>query len=189
MSLIENIIEFNKKFVHDEEFKKYQTTKYPDKKMVILTCMDTRLLELLPKAMNIKNGDAKIIKNAGALVCEPFGSVMRSIIIAIYELQASEVCVIGHHDCGMANNNAQNIIEKILKNCISENDLKIIERAGIDVSKWLSGFKNVEESVIATVDNIQKHPLFPQKVPVHGLIMEPVTGKLDLIVNGYERQG
>lgn len=62
--------------------------------------MDTRLVELLPHALNLRNGDVKIVKNAGALVSHPFGSIMRSILVAVYELQADEVCVIGHHDCG-----------------------------------------------------------------------------------------
>ena len=38
--------------------------------------MDTRLTELLPKALDLKNGDAKIIKNAGGTVIHPFGSAM-----------------------------------------------------------------------------------------------------------------
>jgi len=48
--------------VENKEYEKYKATKKPEKKLVILSCMDTRLTELLPKAMNIKNGDAKIIK-------------------------------------------------------------------------------------------------------------------------------
>ena len=76
--------------------------KFPNKKMVIISCMDTRLVELLPKAMNMRNGDVKIIKVAGAVISHPFGSIMRSILVAVYELGADEVCVVGHHDCGMA---------------------------------------------------------------------------------------
>lgn len=78
--------------------------------MVVLTCMDTRLVELLPKAMNLHNGDAKIIKNAGAIVSHPFGSIMRSIIVAVYELDADEVFVIGHYDCGMTGLNSDSVI-------------------------------------------------------------------------------
>ena len=59
---LKEIVEFNKDFVESKEYEKYRTTKYPEKSMVILSCMDTRLTELLPKAMNLKNGDAKIIK-------------------------------------------------------------------------------------------------------------------------------
>ena len=48
--------------------------------------MDTRLTELLPAALGIKNGDVKLIKNAGGVVMAPFGSVMRSLLVAVYEL-------------------------------------------------------------------------------------------------------
>src|SRR4051812_26539692 len=102
MGFLDEMLEFNHKFVEDKRYEEYATSKLPNKKMVILTCMDTRLLELLPKAINVKNGDVKSIKNAGALISHPFGSVMRSILIAIYQLKAEEVLVIGHHDCGMS---------------------------------------------------------------------------------------
>lgn len=60
MSKLEQILEYNKNFIDNKDYEKYVTTKIPKKKIAILTCMDTRLTELLPKAMNIKNGDAKI---------------------------------------------------------------------------------------------------------------------------------
>ena len=63
--MIKEMIEFNKKFVEDKKYEQYKTSKYPDKKIAILSCMDTRLTELLPAALGIKNGDVKIIKNAG----------------------------------------------------------------------------------------------------------------------------
>ena len=33
---------------------------------------------------------------------------------------------------------------------------------------------------------IKNHPLIPKDIKVHGLIIDPETGKLDVIVNGYE---
>ena len=63
--MINEVMEYNKKFVEDKAYEPYLTSKYPDKKLAILTCMDTRLTELLPAALGLKNGDAKIIKNAG----------------------------------------------------------------------------------------------------------------------------
>ena len=59
-------------------------------------------VELLPKSMNLKNGDVKIVKSAGAIINHPFGGIMRSLIVAVYELHADEIYVIGHHDCGMS---------------------------------------------------------------------------------------
>ena len=71
--MIDQIIEYNKSFVAQKGYEKYLTDKYPDKKLAVLSCMDTRLTELLPAALGLKNGDAKIIKNAGGLVISAFG--------------------------------------------------------------------------------------------------------------------
>lgn len=106
MNSITTIMQHNQEFVTSKEYEAYLSSPFPEKKLVILTCMDTRLTELLPKAMNIRNGDAKILKNAGAIISQPFGSVMRSILVAIYELKAEEVIVVGHHGCGMASLNS-----------------------------------------------------------------------------------
>ncbi|MFQ6862021.1 MAG: hypothetical protein ACLROI_04595 [Beduini sp.] len=63
--MMDDILNYNKQFVEDKKYKPYETGKYPKKKLAIVTCMDTRLTKLLPAALGLKNGDAKIIKNAG----------------------------------------------------------------------------------------------------------------------------
>ena len=88
----------NHDFVLHKKFEPYLTDRFPYKKLVVVTCMDTRLVELLPVALDLKNGDAKIIKVAGAIVTHPFGSVMRSILVAVYALGAEHILVVGHHD-------------------------------------------------------------------------------------------
>ncbi|MBY0122857.1 carbonic anhydrase [Bacillus sp. S/N-304-OC-R1] len=186
MNLIEEILTYNQQFVEEKKYEEFTTTKFPNKRMVLLTCMDTRLVELLPRAMNLRNGDVKIVKNAGALVTHPFGSIMRSLLVAVYELQAEEVLIIGHHDCGMSGMKPDSILEKMRKRGKSEEALDTISYAGVDVKEWLKGFENVEESVAHSVRMVKKHPLMPNDVPVHGLVIEPGTGKLDIVVNGYE---
>ena len=47
MSMIDQSINFNKNFVDQKGYEKYLTDKYPDKKLAVLSCMDTRLTELL----------------------------------------------------------------------------------------------------------------------------------------------
>ncbi|MET3698628.1 carbonic anhydrase [Bacillus oleivorans] len=185
MTLLNEILTYNEQFVEEKQYEAYTTTKFPNKKMVILTCMDTRLVELLPKAMNLKNGDVKIVKNAGASVNHPFGSVMRSILVAIYELQAHEVLVIGHHDCGMTKVNSPDTIKKMRDRGVSDQTLETLNYSGINVEQWLKGFDSVEENVKNSVDMIRNHPLMDKKVPVHGLVIDPETGKLDLIKEGY----
>ncbi|MFX3623736.1 MAG: beta-class carbonic anhydrase [Ectobacillus sp.] len=186
MKLLEEILSYNKNFVEKKEYELFQTDKFPDKRLVIISCMDTRLVELLPKAMNMRNGDVKIVKVAGAVISHPFGSIMRSILVAVYELNADEVCVIGHYDCGMASLQADKIIAKMKERGISEDKLSMIRYSGIDLDRFLHGFDCVEESVKHSVDVIRNHPLMPRDVPVHGLAIDPKTGRLDLITNGYK---
>ena len=185
MKLLEEILEHNARFVATEEYQSLRTDQFPNKKVVLLTCMDTRLVELLPRAMNLGQGDVKVIKNAGAIVSHPYGSVMRSILVAVYALGATEVAVVGHYECGMTGMSCGNILEIARTRGIRDAVIQSVRDAGIDLEKWLLGFDSVESGVRASVEIIRNHPLLPKPLPVHGLIIHPLTGKLDLLVDGY----
>ena len=51
--MIEDILAYNKRFVAEKGYEKYITNKYPDKKIAILSCMDTRLTALLLSLIHI----------------------------------------------------------------------------------------------------------------------------------------
>lgn len=187
MRMLDEILDFNEKFVAEKKYEEFTTTKFPNKKMVILTCMDTRLVELLPRALNIRNGDVKIVKNAGALIMHPFGSIMRSLLVAVYQLQAEEVAIIGHYDCGMSGMKPDIVIEEMKKRGVSDDMLNTLNYSGIDVKEWLHGFDNVKDSVAHSVEIVNNHPLMPKDVPVHGLVIDPSTGRLDQVIDGYKK--
>lgn len=184
MSKLEQIMEYNKNFINNKDYEKYVTTKIPKKKMVILSCMDTRLTELLPKAMNIKNGDAKIIKDAGATVMHHFGGIMRSILVAVYEFGVEDVFVVGHHGCGMSNLDTTDLVNKMMEMGIKKETLLTLNNGGINVESWLHGFESVEVSIKESVSMIKSHPLLPQNIKVHGLIMNSETGEIEVVING-----
>jgi carbonic anhydrase len=186
MTQLDSILSHNQAFVENKDYAMYSTDKYPYKKMIVFSCMDTRLTHLLPNAMNLKNGDAKIIKNAGATIMHPFGSIMRSMIVAIYELHAEEIFVVGHKGCGMSKVDTDSILTKMTSEGITDETLLTLKYADIDIKKWLHGFDSVEDSVRESVDKIKHHPLIPHRIIVHGLVMDPETGKLDMLINGYD---
>lgn len=178
MSYIEEMLEFNKTFVQDRRCESCSPSKIPSKKIAILSCMDARLTELLPAALNFKDGEVKMIRNAGAVVTHPFGSVMRSLLIAVYELGVEDIMVVGHRDCGMQGMKAPDFIRKMTDRNIKPENIDFIRSCGIDIDKWLTGFARVEESVLKTVDLIKNHPLIPADVRVRGFIIDPETGQL-----------
>jgi carbonic anhydrase len=184
MPTLQSILDFNKGFVSSKAYEPLLTDRYPDKKMVIITCMDTRLTELLPRAMNLRNGDAKFIKVAGAVVAAPFGSVMRSILVAIYSLGAEEIYVVGHYDCGITGMGHKAILEKARAAGIKPSTINTLEHAGINLETWLKGFDSPADGVNASVHMIRNHPLLPRQIAVHGLLIHPDTGQLDVLSDG-----
>ncbi len=179
--MIDQIIEYNKKFVAEKGYEKYVTDKYPDKKLAVLSCMDTRLTELLPAALGLRNGDAKIIKNAGGLVITPFDSAIRSLIVAIYELGVDNIMVVAHSHCGACHMSYDHFHEEMLSRGVTDQTLDTIRKCGIDLNHWLEGFKDTEESVKKTVEIIRTHPLVPNDIIVRGFIIDSATGRLEEI--------
>ena len=155
--MIDELVSYNREFVKNKGYEKYITNKYPDKKIAIVSCMDTRLTELLPAS---------------------FGSVIRSLIVAIYELGVVEVMIIGHTDCGAKHMNSSEMIEKMKERGIPQERIDMIRYCGINFESWLRGFETSEASVHETVEQIRNHPLIPSDITVRGFVIDSVTGEL-----------
>ncbi|MBQ3766691.1 MAG: carbonic anhydrase [Bacteroidales bacterium] len=178
--MIDQILAYNARFVAEKGYEPYVTDKFPARKLAVLTCMDTRLTELLPKALGLRNGDAKIIKNAGGLVLSETDSAIRSLLVGIYELGVREVMVVHHSTCGACHMSYGEFKPHMLERGIPEEVLDQWESKGIDT--WLEGFHDTEASVRKTVAAIVNHPLVPGDVTVRGFIIDSVTGALSEVV-------
>lgn len=176
---IDKVLAFNRDYVDSKGYEKHITDKFPDKKLAVLSCMDTRLSVLLQEALGLKNGDAKIIKNAGAVIPTPWDSAMRSLIVAVYELGVNEIMVVAHTTCGACHMSFGHFKEEMLKRGIPA---AALDRTDIDLDAWLEGFHDTEKSVRNTVDAIVNHPLIPADVVVRGFIIDSVTGELTEVV-------
>lgn len=179
--MIDEILKHNKKFVEDKGYLPFVTDKYPAKRIAIVTCMDTRLVELLPAALGIRNGDVKIIKNAGGMITDPFDSSLRSLLVGIYELGVNEVMIIGHTNCGVQGMNGRHMLHLMKERGIPAENIELIERCGIDLEKWLTGFGDTPCAVKDTVELVRNHPLIPKDVHVAGYVIDSETGELSPI--------
>lgn len=192
--MLEEILAYNKAFTEKKEGQPFRTDKYPDRKMAIITCMDTRLTLLLPAALGLHNGDVQMIKTAGGIVNDEYDSVVRSLIVAVYQMDVEEVLVIGHDDCGMQGLRCEHVMKHMKERGIdvrkpeSEAELEAeqeAEQAGGRgnrtspvLNEWLAGFDCVEDSVRHSVEVLKGHPLLPKDLRVYGLVIDPDTGAL-----------
>ena len=185
MTLIEEILQTNEKFCAnpptDYSGEDVHDSKLPKKKLAIVTCMDTRLVNFLEPALGITRGDVKVIKNAGNCITGVFDSTIRSLLVCIYELGVQEIIVIGHHECGMAKTTSESLTKAMLSRGISADAVRMIQK---DLNEWADEFKHPEENVRDAVAKIKTNPLIPKDVKVHGLMFHPRSGKLELIVKG-----
>ena len=176
--MINEILKFNREFVAEKGYEPYLTDKYPDKKIAIVSCMDTRLTKMLPAALGLRNGDVKIIKNAGGVITNPFDSTMRSLLVGVYELGVEEIMIVGHTDCGVQGMDGEEMLHLMRQRGVDDEHISLMKHCGIDLEKWLHGFDNVDEAVKETVDLVRNHPLMPTDITVRGYIMDSTTGLL-----------
>ena len=177
--MIDEILKHNEDFVNNGSYLHYSAGKYPRKKLAVLSCMDTRLVELLPAALGIKDGDVKMIKNAGAVITDPFDTTVRSLIIAVLELGVEEIMVITHTNCGVASSTPGTIRSHLAARGIAKETINRMEAEGLDFNLWFQGFETPQEEAERTVSLLRTHPLLPRDVKINGFVIDVVTGRLE----------
>jgi len=182
-SLLNKILKHNS---HWLEERNRPLSKEPQKRVVIFTCMDTRLVDFLEPALGLKRGDAQMIKNAGNTLVDPGGGVVRSLVVAIHGLMCEEVLVIGHKDCGMAQIDEDKLRRTMIGRGVPESAIDALHPS---LGEWIGGFHNPLGNVQRVVELLRSNPLIPGTVPIHGLMFDPGSGLLDVLVDGYPATG
>lgn len=182
MRLFEAIINANHRAVAGDRSAGVHPSDYPDAlPMVSLTCIDPRLNRLLPDVLGVRDEDFIWLRNAGNIVFDPLGGIMRSLALACAIKGGKEIAVIGHTDCRVRQVSASQLIDSFRALGISRSSLpdNLIEYFGL--------FASERQNVITGVSHIRRSPLISPAMPVHGLLLDIDSGRLEWVVNGYEQ--
>lgn len=174
--MIDEILEHNRAFVARDGAAPLRTGKYPKRRLAIVTCMDTRLCDLLPAALGIKGGDAKVIRIAGGVITDPLGEAMRSVLVAVYELGVESVLIIGHTGCGVQGMESAEMLRLMRERGVAHADL--LFQNDPRLAPWLTGFQDIAAAVRDSVQLVRQHPLMPKDVRVSGFVIDTETGEL-----------
>jgi carbonic anhydrase len=177
--MLEKILEHNRKFVQARNIagEDKPISGHAHKDVMVFTCMDTRLVELLEAAMGFGRGDIKILKNAGNIIRDNCSDVIRSVAVGTVIMGLKEVYVVGHKDCGMRKQNVEDIRVKMVEKGISQEAIE-----SIDIAEWFGLIKDEVGNVKDAVEKLKTSPYIPKDVIVHGLMMDPNTGEIEVIV-------
>jgi len=165
MSVIDEVLTANEIYSRTHELRRL--TPRPERKLAILTCMDTRLSI---RTLGLKTGDAHIIRNAGGIVTD---DTLRSLLVSHYLLGTEEFMVINHTDCGLMNTSEQDLRTRIQNRT----------GAATIPSGYFYAFQNLEENVRQQLQKLSTHPWIPKTVAVRGFIYEVATGRLSEVKN------
>ena len=160
MSVIDEVIEANQMYARTHELRKL--TPRPERRLAVLTCMDTRLSVL---TLGLKPADAHIIRNAGGIVTD---DSLRSLLISHYLLGTEEFMVINHTDCGLMHTTEQD-----MRTCIQN-------QAGTAAiaPAFFYAFQNIEENVRHQLEKLRSHPWIPRAIAIRGFVYDVTSGLL-----------
>jgi carbonic anhydrase len=149
---------------YKSRIKKNSLAKEPSRKLVIVTCMDSRLD--IFKIFDLQDGQAHIIRNAGGVITE---DVLRSIAISQRKLNTEELILMQHLDCGL----------KIL------DDLEFIDEitsvGGIKPNWIPHGFKDSHENMRQSLELIKNTP-YVISSNLAGLLINETTGEVEQVL-------
>lgn len=160
MSVIDDVLTANEIYAHTHELRRL--TPRPERKLAVLTCMDTRLSI---RTLGLKTGDAHIIRNAGGIVTD---DSLRSLLVSHYLLGTEEFMVINHTDCGLMHTTEQELRTRIQN------------RAGTAAiaPAFFFAFQNIDENVRQQLQKLRTHPWIPKEVAVRGFVYDVTSGLL-----------
>ena len=182
---IDEILANNEQFLKEHQLAHVGHT--PRKQLAVVTCMDCRLVQMFEPALGLQRGDAVELRTAGATISEveregAENDLIRSLAGAIYLLGVREVVVVGHTQCGLSNINPVALTSSM--QALGVDPQTLIEREDLgDVNgliRWLGGFADVHINTREVVNVIRNSPFLP-KIPVHGLVSDINTGKLEMV--------
>jgi carbonic anhydrase len=151
--------------------------------VVALTCIDPRLNHFFPGVLGLDRDQFIWLRTAGNVITDPMSSTVRSLALACALKGGREIAIIGHSDCAVRKTNPVEL-NGLFKNLgINRNALPG------DLSEYFGLFKSERENVFTAANFVRRSPLIGPKIPVHGLMIETSTGRLEWVVNGYDVLG
>ncbi|WP_233129818.1 carbonic anhydrase [Domibacillus epiphyticus] len=158
--------------------------KTNEKKALVITGLNKKLLPLFPEITNKKEEELLIATSFGTIITNPYDCTVRNMMMAVYAENIKEIYLIGEKDSKEHKVDGDEIVSKIKDAGISNKTIETIEYidvAGNNLSSWLAGKQDVKQIITENVELIKSHPLLPKTLSVHGFIVNAETGEWEAV--------
>jgi len=184
MHLFEAILEANHRAAAGDASAGLHPGEFPDALPVVaLTCIDPRLNAYFPNCLGLPPEQFIWLRNAGNIITGPLTSTMRSLALACAVKGGREIAIIGHTDCQIGRLTIATLIDRLQAAGIDRHQLPA------DLTGFFGVFGSERQNLIRSCDYTRNSPVISPRVPVHGLLLDLNTGRLEWVVNGYQTLG
>jgi len=181
MRLFEAILEANHRAVAGDAEAGLHPDDFADELPVIaLTCIDPRLNPLFPNVLALPADKFIWLRNSGNIIFDPMSSMTRTLAMACALKGGKEIAIIGHTDCLVGKTTTMQLLERFKNLGVERHMLPD------NLNEFFGLFSSDRQNVIKSCNIIRHSPLIGPKIPVHGLLVDIETGKLEWLVNGYQ---
>ncbi len=181
MRLLEAVIDANHRALAGDANAGVHPADFADElPIVALTCIDPRLNSLMPGALGVPENQFIWLRNAGNIITGPLSSTMRSLALACAVKGGKEIAIIGHTDCLVGKTNTMQLLDRLRSLGIERHLLPD------NINEYFGIFSSERQNVLKAAEIARHSPLIGPKIPVHGLLVDIGTGKLEWLVNGYQ---
>lgn len=181
MRLFEAIVEANHRALQGDPKAGIHPADFADSLPVVaLSCIDPRLNPLLPEVLGLPEESFIWLRNAGNIITSEMSSTMRSLALACAVKGGREIVLIGHTDCKVSKAGIATLIDRFQALGISRSQLPS------NIAEFFGVFSSETQNVVRGADIIRRSPLIGPAIPVHGLLIDIQTGRLEWLVNGYQ---
>ena len=178
---MEAIVEANQRAFAGDPSAGFRRSDFADHLPIIaLTCIDPRLNPLLPQILGLTEEDFIWLRNAGNVITSSLSSTMRSLALACALKGGKEVAIFGHTDCRVKQTTVMELTDRFRALGIERS------RLPDNLTEYFGLFASERQNVLKAVDFVRRSPLIGAKIPVHGLLLDTLSGRLEWLENGYE---
>ena len=181
MRLLEAIVEANQRAAASGAKASLNLSEFAGAlPLVALTCIDPRLNRLIPEMLGVPEEQFIWLRNAGNIITGALSSTMRSLALACAVKGGKEIAILGHTDCLVCKTTVMKLTDGF--RALGVDRAKLPE----NLNEYFGLFASERQNVMRGAEIVRQSPLIGAKVPVHGLLMDIQTGKLEWLVNGYQ---
>lgn len=169
-----------------------------NRNVLLISGIDCKSEHLLHQSFNISPENMLVLNSLRPAVLQPYGNLMRDIVIAVYQNEAEEIFIIGEKEKAAGQEGHVKILDKIMERGKTAPNIQALDYLfkyymangfSSSTSEWLEGGKTAAEEIQQSLIIIRNHPFLPSDLTVKGFVIGEEGALVEILPLNEYRDG